>query len=154
MSRQLRSGETRKADMRAQAAAMGVDEAFISELVDKFYARVRDNSLLGSVFENAIDDHWDEHLATLKDFWGSMALGTARYQGRPLPKHMALPGLTPEHFEVWLELFYKTLQDIAPTEAAEDWFITRAARIAKSFQLNLFPYQPGEMDGVRGGKGE
>lgn len=120
---------------------MGVDEAYISHLVDEFYTRVRANELIGPIFAKAIGDHWDPHLSTMKDFWSSMMLATNRYDGRPLPKHMALSGLTPQHFDTWLELFYKTLQDTAPSKEAEDWFIDRAIRIAKSFQLSLF-YRP------------
>ena len=140
-NKRLRSAEQRIAEKRAKAEAMGVDEAYISHLVDEFYTRVRSNELIGPIFAKAIGDHWDPHLSTMKDFWSSMMLATNRYDGRPLPKHMALPGLTPQHFETWLELFYKTLQDTAPSKEAEDWFIDRAVRIAKSFQLSLF-YRP------------
>ena len=142
-----RSAEERLAERRAEAKAMGIDEAYISTLVDTFYDRVRADDHIGPIFASAIKGDWDPHLATMKDFWSSMALATNRYDGRPLPKHMALSGLTPEHFETWLGLFYKTLQDTAPTQEAEDWFIDRAARIAKSFQLSLF-YRPDLGPGV------
>ncbi|MAK60062.1 MAG: globin [Ponticaulis sp.] len=139
--KRLRTAEERIVERQAEAAAMGVDEAYVSRLVDEFYDRVRANDLLGPIFANAVKGNWEPHLATMKRFWGSMVLATGDYNGRPLPKHMALPGLTPTHFEVWLELFYKTLQDTAPSKEAEDWFIDRAVRIAKSFQLSLF-YRP------------
>jgi len=142
-----RSAEQRIAEKQAEAAAMGVDEAFISALVDEFYTRVRADDMLGPIFARAITGDWEPHLNTMKDFWSSMVLSTGRYDGRPLPKHMALPGLTPDHFTRWLELFYKTLQDTAPSQQAEDWFIDRAVRIAKSFQLSLF-YRPDMRGGV------
>ncbi len=140
--KRLRSAEQKQEDIRAQAEAMGVDEAYISTLVDTFYGRVQENALLGPIFEEVVDGKWDKHLVTMKSFWGSMALGLNTYEGRPMPKHMALKGLTPEHFATWLELFYQTLQDTAPSQAAEDYFIERAARIARGFQLNIFTYQP------------
>ena len=143
----LRSAEQRIAEKQAEAAAMGVDEAYISTLVDEFYTRVRADEMLGPIFARAITGDWEPHLNTMKDFWSSMVLSTGRYDGRPLPKHMALPGLTPNHFTRWLELFYKTLQDTAPSQQAEDWFIDRAVRIAKSFQLSLF-YRPDLRGGV------
>jgi len=143
----LRSAEQRIAEKQAEAAAMGVDEAYISTLVDEFYTRVRADEMLGPIFARAITGDWEPHLNTMKDFWSSMVLSTGRYDGRPLPKHMALPGLTPDHFTRWLELFYKTLQDTAPSQQAEDWFIDRAVRIAKSFQLSLF-YRPDLRGGV------
>lgn len=143
----LRSAEQRIAEKQAETAAMGVDEAYISTLVDEFYTRVRADEMLGPIFARAITGDWEPHLNTMKDFWSSMVLSTGRYDGRPLPKHMALPGLTPDHFTRWLELFYKTLQDTAPSQQAEDWFIDRAVRIAKSFQLSLF-YRPDLRGGV------
>ncbi|MDF1679224.1 group III truncated hemoglobin [Ponticaulis sp.] len=142
-----RSAEQRIAEKQAEAAAMGVDEAYISDLIDEFYTRVRANETLGPIFEGAIGDHWAPHLSTMKDFWSSMVLSTGRYQGRPMPKHMALKDIQPEHFETWLELFYQTLTDTAPTQEAEDWFIDRAVRIGKSFQLALF-YRPDMRGGV------
>ena len=141
-----RSAEQRRAEIDANARQMQVDEAYISLLVETFYDRIRSDALLGPVFETAVNGHWDTHLSTMKDFWSSMALGTGRYDGRPMPKHMALKGITPAHFESWLALFYKTLQDTAPTQAAEDWFIERAVRVARGFQLNMFPYQPADND--------
>ena len=48
--------------IRDEAAAIGIDEAFISRLVDEFYARVRLNPHLGPVFEAAVDD-WPGHLS-------------------------------------------------------------------------------------------
>ena len=143
----FRSAEQRIAEKQAEAAAMGVDEAYISTLVDEFYTRVRADEMLGPIFARAITGDWEPHLNTMKDFWSSMVLSTGRYDGRPLPKHMALPGLTQDHFTRWLELFYKTLQDTAPSQQAEDWFIDRAVRIAKSFQLSLF-YRPDLRGGV------
>lgn len=147
--KRLRTGDDRTAELRENAAAMGVDEAYISTLVETFYDRVRENELLGPVFDRVVDGNWDRHLATMKRFWGSMALGLKTYEGRPMPKHMALTGLTPEHFATWLELFYKTLQDTAPSQAAEDYFIERAANIARGFQLNIFKYKPEIMDGAK-----
>lgn len=147
--KRLRSAEEKLNDVRAEAEAMGVDEAYISTLVDTFYERVQQNDLLGPIFERVVDGRWDKHLATMKNFWGSMALGLKSYDGRPMPKHMALEGLTEEHFATWLELFYKTLQDTAPSQAAEDYFIERAARIAQGFQLNIIKYKPEIMDGAK-----
>ena len=48
----------RKAGVRAKAASMGVDEAYVSELVNTFYSRIREDRLLGPIFDEAIGDRW------------------------------------------------------------------------------------------------
>ena len=49
--------------MRAQ----GLDEEALGRLVERFYARVREDDLLGPVFNGAIGD-WLEHLERLQAF--------------------------------------------------------------------------------------
>jgi hemoglobin len=57
---------------------MGISEPMIETLVHAFYARVRQDAVLGPIFDGAIGDGWDAHLAKLCDFWSSVLLGTAR----------------------------------------------------------------------------
>ena len=129
-----RSGEERQAAIAENAAALEIDEALISRLVDTFYARVRRDPLLGPIFETALGEDWAPHLAKLKDFWSAVALGTRRYNGRPMPAHLRLDGLTPAHFERWLALFRQTLDELAPNPAAADFFHDRARMIGRNFQ--------------------
>lgn len=70
----------------------GIDEAMIDALVEDFYARVRDDALIGPIFADRITD-WAPHLAQMKLFWSSVALSTGVYQGRPMPKHLPLPSM-------------------------------------------------------------
>lgn len=128
----------RREAIRAHAATLGIDEAYISTLVETFYGRVRADAVLGPVFENAIGDHWPEHLARMKDFWASVTLNAGRYSGRPVPAHKKHASIRPEHFGTWLALFEQTLVDTAPTAAAVPYFMERAHRIARSLQLALF----------------
>ena len=123
--------------IRADAAAIGVDEAFISQLVDEFYARVRRHPQLGPVFEGAVED-WPDHLAKLKSFWEAVALNAGVYSGRPMQAHLKVGSIEPAHFGEWLYLFEQTLRDIAPSEAAVEYFMVRASRIGESLKLGLF----------------
>src|SRR3954462_7128884 len=109
------------------------DEAMIRALVHAFYGRVRDDAELGPIFNNA-DTDWDTHLATMCDFWSSVMLATGRYHGRPMPAHMRLKMLKPEHFERWLALFRQTAAEICPAEIAGR-FVDKAETIARSLQL-------------------
>jgi len=127
--------------IREEAAAIGIDEAFISRLVDAFYGRVRVHERLGPIFDAAIDD-WPEHLAKLKQFWASVALNAGTYEGRPMQAHLRLATIEPAHFGEWLYLFEQTLRDIATDEAAVEYFMVRANRIGESFKAALY-FRPG-----------
>jgi len=116
-------------------AQVGIDEAMIKQLVYDFYDRIRADAVLGPIFEAEISD-WDPHLAKMVDFWSSVLLMTKRYEGRPVPAHVKIPGLERAHFGHWLALFETTARESLPVEAA-DLFIDRAHRIAQSLQLSL-----------------
>ena len=115
----------------------GLDEAMIRAVVDHFYAEARRDPVIGPVFNRVIaDEAWPQHLATIADFWSSMLLGTGRYAGRPMPKHMAVPELSDAHFMRWLALFRRTVEQLCPPEIAAV-FIERSERIGNSFRMNI-----------------
>ncbi|MBS7707200.1 group III truncated hemoglobin [Chelatococcus asaccharovorans] len=112
-----------------------LDEAMIHAVVHGFYARIREDELLGPVFNGAIAaEQWPRHLAKMCDFWSSMLLRTGRYEGRPLAPHLAIPGLGEEHFRRWLTLFQATVRALCPSDVASI-FMDRALRVAHSFRL-------------------
>jgi hemoglobin len=117
-----------------------LDEDMIRALVHGFYARVRQDEAIGPIFNDAIGDGWDAHLAKLCDFWSSVMLKTGRFNGSPMATHMRLKGVRPEHFERWLMLFRQTAREVCPAAIAEQ-FVARAETIARSFQLGMF-YSP------------
>ncbi len=125
-------------EVQSMARASGINEDFISELVDTFYSRIQTHETLGPIFNNAIGDEWDSHLPKMKRFWRSITLYTGEYSGRPVPVHQKLEGVEPEHFQQWLKLFNETLSDIAPNEEVARHFSGRAASIAQSLQLAMF----------------
>lgn len=115
----------------------GLDEAMIRSVVDRFYADARRNPVIGPIFNRVIaEEAWPHHLSTIADFWSSMLLGTGRYAGRPMPKHMAIPELSDAHFMRWLALFRRTVEDLCPPEVAA-LFIERSERIGNSFRMNI-----------------
>lgn len=122
-----------------QAHAMGINDAYIDLLVERFYERIRAHGVLGPVFDQAIGDKWPYHLARMKDFWASVAMNAGRYSGKPVPAHRRHSGSIQEwHFGIWLGLFRQTLEDTAPTSEAIDYFMERAERIAESLKLAIF----------------
>jgi hemoglobin len=112
-----------------------VDDALISELVERFYATARHDPLLGPIFSNAIGEDWTSHLNTMKAFWSSVLMGSGRYKGDPLAVHLALPVLSRPHFERWLELWRATAPEICGADAQV--FIQRAESIAERLQSAL-----------------
>lgn len=115
-----------------------IDESFISDLVDRFYGRVREDPELGPIFEGAIGDHWEPHLERMKRFWSAVILRTGDYSGRPVPAHQRLSSVVPAHFQRWLGLFRDTLAELSSDPAVVSTFMERADRIANSLQLAMF----------------
>jgi hemoglobin len=114
-----------------------LDETMIHAVVHGFYGQIRSDDLLGPIFDNAIADaDWPHHLAKMCDFWSSTLLRTGRYDGRPLPPHLAIPELGEQHFRRWLKLFRATVRSVCPPEVAA-LFMDRALRVSHSFRLAI-----------------
>lgn len=128
--------ERARAKKTAQAHALGIDDDVISDLVESFYRAVRDDALLGPIFESHVAD-WPPHLARMKDFWASVTLESGRFRGNPMLKHIAICGLDSVHFDRWLQLWNATLDSIAPGEAAAQVFRSAAERIAASLLMGI-----------------
>lgn len=107
----------------------------VHRVVHRFYAAVRQDEMLGPIFEERLAGKWDHHLSKMVDFWSSITMQTGTYFGKPHIAHIGL-GLTPEHFQHWLELFDKTVAECCNGYAAE-LFRDRARRIAASLQIGL-----------------
>lgn len=73
--------ERARAKKTAEASASGIDDVFISKLVERFYGSVRSDQLFGSIFQKRIAD-WTSDLARMKDFWASVTLEPTRFRGR------------------------------------------------------------------------
>lgn len=119
-----------------------IDEPMIRQIVHDFYAQIREDRMLGPIFNTRIED-WDAHLEKLCHFWASVTLLTGSYKGTPLQAHLAMPNLSPVHFERWLSLFAATLRRLCTQDQAA-LFMDRATRISQSFQMAL-AQQRGEM---------
>ena len=141
-----------RAEKAREAELIGIDEELISTLVDTFYARIQADEMLGPIFAGKIND-WPAHLSRMKDFWSSVVIGTGRFHGNPMIKHVALAkpdgsGVGADHFQHWLQLFSQTLDDVSPTKAAKDLFADRAARIAESLHTGM-KLHSGGLDSIR-----
>ncbi|CAN5446169.1 truncated hemoglobin [soil metagenome] len=120
----------------ADALACGIDDAFISRLVESFYDTVRQDSMLGPIFAERIED-WPHHLTRMKDFWASIMLESGRFNGNPMRKHIAIGGLDEAHFTRWRSLWDRTLARNAPNAAVADRFREAAQRIGESLLTGI-----------------
>jgi hemoglobin len=113
-------------------ATTGITEALIERLVHAFYARIRNDDMLGPIFAARVTD-WDLHLKKMCAFWSSVALMSGRYSGQPMQAHLPLP-VDRSHFDRWLSIFEETATELC-TPAGAAHFIERARRIAESLSL-------------------
>lgn len=113
-----------------------LDENLIRKQVVRFYARVREDTLLGPIFAEGVED-WDAHIERLVAFWSSIMLKSGRYKGNPFAAHLPFASqLNVALFERWLELWRLTAHDTAPAPIASQ-FDSKAQRIATSLQAGL-----------------
>jgi len=108
-------------------------EQEIRALVETFYAKVREDELLGPVFARHLDGAWPAHLDRMVDFWATVLLGAASFRGDPVARHAALPEIGPGHFDRWLELFEETLRERFSEPTARD-ILGRAMRMRRTLE--------------------
>lgn len=107
----------------------------IKLLVNTFYDKVREDDLLKDIFNNVIQDRWPIHLEKMYRFWQTILLEEHTYSGSPFAPHANLP-VNKTHFNRWLMLFNKTIDELFTGEKADEakW---RANKMAEIFQLKI-----------------
>lgn len=121
----------------SQSGSEFVTDEQLSLLVDRFYAKVRQDEVLGPVFNAAVHD-WDEHLEKLSAFWSSVMLTSGRYKGNPMAAHLKHAAtIRPAMFDRWLQLWRETADETL-NEAGAAGVVAKAERIAESLQLGMF----------------
>jgi len=107
----------------------------IKLLVDEFYAKVREDELIGKIFNDIIQNRWPEHLEKMYSFWQTVLLGEHTYTGKPFVPHLKMP-VEKEHFDRWLELFFETVDRLYEGKKADlaKW---QGNRMAEMFQLKI-----------------
>lgn len=113
-----------------------IDEGSLQQLIDRFYARVRADEVIGSLFNDAVGN-WSEHLDKLQSFWSSVMLTSGRYKGRPLPAHVQhADRISGASFDRWLSLWRQTTAELFEPAAAAA-LQEKAERIAESLQVGI-----------------
>lgn len=68
----------------------GIDEQMIGRLVEGFYVRIREDTLLRPIFKARFTD-WKPHLQRMCAFWSSTVLASGLCHGQPMRTHLPLP---------------------------------------------------------------
>ncbi|SDE69830.1 hemoglobin [Mucilaginibacter pineti] len=107
----------------------------IKLLVDTFYTKVAEDDILAPIFNQRLGNNWLPHLEKMYTFWQTILLEEYTYNGRPFPPHARLP-VDETHFNEWLSLFTKTVDNLFIGEKADEakW---RAGKMAEMFQLKI-----------------
>lgn len=95
----------------------------MSNLVEAFYTRVKEDDVIGPVFLDREHFSWDTHIPVMVDFWSSILLDDGSYKGNPMLKHIDLHRRTPlttAHFSRWKELFFLTLDELFTGKRVEE----------------------------------
>lgn len=111
----------------------------VKTLVNSFYNKVQQDKVLAPIFNDIIKDKWTQHLEKMYTFWQTVLLDQHNYFGSPFLPHAKLP-LEQEHFDIWLSLFYKTIDENFSGEKAKEakW---RSEKMAAMFLAKITYYR-------------
>lgn len=113
----------------------------VSRLVRVFYGKIRGDEILGPIFNTIISD-WESHFDLLTDFWETQLFLKRKYSGNPVTAHQEVDDkmnhiITPEHFGLWLNLWFSTIDELFEGEVA--WIAkNRAQKMSTMLFLKIF----------------
>ena len=108
-----------------------LSRADIVELVDRFYAELLDDEVVGIFFSEVVRLDMQVHLPLICDFWAGILLGETEYEGNAMLKHIRLHKKKPieeVHFERWLALWEKNVYALYEGKTADE-AVQRAKQI-------------------------
>ena len=113
----------------------------VSLLINSFYKKIRKDEILGPIFNGIITD-WDAHLVLLTDFWETQLFLRRKYYGNPVTAHQEVDdkmkhGINPEHFGLWLNLWFATIDELFEGETA--WIAkNRAQKMSTMLYMKMY----------------
>ncbi|HLT48951.1 group III truncated hemoglobin [Aequorivita nionensis] len=113
----------------------------VSLLVNTFYSKVREEPLLGPIFNKIITD-WETHLELLTDFWETNLFFKRKYFGNPMHAHIEVDKkmggkINELHFGTWINLWHETIDELFEGETA-NIAKNRARNMGTFIHLNVF----------------
>ena len=108
-------------------------------LVNEFYSKIQNDSVIGYIFTDVAKLNWDLHLPKMYSFWESILFGTGDYNGNPMVIHIDLnkkEKLQPQHFERWKALWIETVESLFDGPKSKE-AISRASSIAALMEFKV-----------------
>lgn len=106
----------------------------IKKLVDRFYDSVKQDEVIGHLFNDVAKVNWETHLPKMYNFWENILFFSGNYEGNPMQKHKELhqkSTMNKSHFDHWVTLFIYTVDSLFQGEKAEE-IKNRAINIASA----------------------
>ncbi len=108
-------------------------------LVNSLYDKVNIDKTIGHIFSDVANVNRELHLPLMVNFLAGILLDEHSYSGNPMIKHIELNKrypLTEKHFQVWLQLFHQTVDELFWGIKADE-VKARAAYIAQLMQHKI-----------------
>jgi hemoglobin len=87
----------------------------IEALINSFYDKVKQDNVIGFIFNDVAKVNWKKHLPVMYNFWENLIFLKNTYSGNPMLAHIHLNELVKlkeEHFRRWLQLFTNTVDEL------------------------------------------
>jgi len=109
-------------------------------IMSEFYVKLLKDDLVKHFFDDIIkNNHLEEHLNTITDFWNAILFNATDYQRNAMHPHLVLNQTIPfknKHFKRWLQHFNTTIDENFKGEKAE-MAKTRALSIATVMEIKM-----------------
>jgi hemoglobin len=117
-------------------------------LVRAFYGKAMEDELIGWIFTDVAHLDLDEHVPVVTSFWETVLLGNQSYFGGAFGVHAKVhekAGLRKAHFQRWLVLWCRTVDELFDGERAAMAKV-HGLRVANAFSSRLQGYPGPERD--------
>ncbi|MEI9807309.1 MAG: group III truncated hemoglobin [Bacteroidota bacterium] len=87
----------------------------IEVLITRFYDKVKQDPVIGFIFNDIIKVDWEGHLPIMIDFWETLLLNETKYSRNAMGLHFDINRkikLEEKHFNRWMELFTATVDEL------------------------------------------
>lgn len=118
----------------------------VSKLVNTFYDKIRNDEVLGPIFEMHLEGRWAAHLEKLTDFWETNLFGIPKFSGNPQRAHAVVDKnldhtVSQNHFSHWVEMWHQTIDELFEGRLA-DRAKMAAERMAQGLYLGVVSHRP------------